>query len=463
MHTENQIPFYQTTTAKIIMVGLLTLFLLIPLSYVQSLIAERAERKKDVVEEVTKSWGTDVHIFGPTLKIPYYVYSQTSTLNTTTNKEEITTTKSTAYAYFFPENLDFKTQIKKDNSLKRGLYNVVVFSTDIMSKGTFSHPNFKKLQINEADVIWDQATILVKTTNLKSSKGDLKIKLNGIDLSFESKANTDKLYDDLESDVFDLSESKVINFAFKMKYNGSNSVKFIPVAKNTTVSIDSDWQNPSFEGIFSANTTSKTITENGFHADWNVSQVNRPFSQEYIDYLPQLNEYLFGVKLIETVDQYQQNERASKYGFLMIGLTFLIFFLIQTISKISIHIFQYGMIGLALVLFYTLLISITEHSSFSTAYGIATFSVIVMLYLYTLSILKNRKFSIFIALALVALYSFIYVIIQLENYALLVGSIGLFLILGVVMYFSRKIEWNEMNGNINDNYNSKDSSFEDHI
>jgi inner membrane protein len=144
------------------------------------------------------------------------------------------------------------------------------------------------------------------------------------------------------------------------------------------------------------------------------------------------------------VDQYPQNERASKYGFLLIGLTFLTFFLIQTISKISIHIFQYGMIGLALVLFYTLLISITEHSTFSIAYFIATIAVIIMLFLCTLSILKSKKFSLFIALALAALYIFIYVSIQLENYALLVGSIGLFLILEIVMYFSRKTGW-EMN------------------
>ena len=439
---EFEIPFYQTITAKIIMVGLLALFLLIPLSYVQSLIAERAERKKDVVEEVTKSWGTDVHIYGPMLRVPYQVYNKTTLLNPETNKQEISTTESTSYAYFFPEKLDFKSKILKDNSLKRGLYNVVVFSTDFQCQGSFTSPNFKKLQIDEANVLWEQATIVIKTTNLKSSKGDLNIKVNDTTLTFESKANDDKYFDDLESGVFNLKEVKNLAFQFQMKYNGSNSVKFTPVGRSTTVSIDSDWKNPSFEGVFAANTSSKSITDEGFHADWTVSQVNRPFAQQHTDFLPHLNEYLFGVKLIETVDQYQQNERASKYGFLMIGLTFLIFFLIQTISKISIHIFQYGMIGLALVLFYTLLISITEHSTFSTAYAIATFSVIVMLFLYTLSILKSRKFSIFIALALSALYSFIYVIIQLENYALLVGSIGLFLILGLVMYFSRKIEWN---------------------
>jgi inner membrane protein len=314
----------------------------------------------------------------------------------------------------------------------------------MLCKGTFSSPNFKLLQIDQANVLWNQATILIKTTNLKSSKSDLNLKVNDSPLTFESKANVDKYFDDVESAVFDVTDVKNLSFQFQMKYNGSNSVRFVPVEKNTPVSIDSDWQNPSFEGIFSANTASKTITKDGFHADWRISQVNRPFSQEYAEFLPQLNAYLFGVKPIETVDQYPQNERASKYGFLLIGLTFLTFFLIQTISKISIHIFQYGMIGLALVLFYTLLIAITEHSTFSIAYFIATIAVIIMLFLCTLSILKSKKFSLFIALALAALYIFIYVSIQLENYALLVGSIGLFLILGIVMYFSRKTGW-EMN------------------
>jgi inner membrane protein len=195
-------------------------------------------------------------------------------------------------------------------------------------------------------------------------------------------------------------------------------------------------------GMFAANDTTKTISKKGFHADWKILDINRSFSQQYAQKLPNLNEYSFGVRLIETVDEYLQNERASKYGFLVIGLTFLIFFLIQSISKVNIHIFQYSMIGIALIMFYTLLISITEHSSFSLAYAIAGVSVIVLITLYSISILKDRKFPMFIGISLSVLYSFIFVIIQLEDYALLVGSIGLFAILAAVMYFSRKIEWN---------------------
>ena len=113
-----------------------------------------------------------------------------------------------------------------------------------------------------------------------------------------------------------------------MKYNGSNSVKFIPVGKTTQINLNSDWESPSFEGMFAANDTTKSVSDKGFHADWKILDINRSFSQQYTTKVPNLNSYSFGVKLIETVDEYQQNERAVKYGFLVIGLTFLIFFLI---------------------------------------------------------------------------------------------------------------------------------------
>lgn len=202
----------------------------------------------------------------------------------------------------------------------------------------------------------------------------------------------------------------------------------------------SDWKDPKFTGNFLPNF--KEITKNGFTSDWKILHINRPFSQQSFGVLPNISEYSYDVDFIIQVDEYQQNERASKYGFLTIGLTFLIFFLIQTISKIKIHIFQYTMIGLALIMFYTLLISITEHSSFLKAYLIAGISVVLLISLYSVSILKNKKFPLFIGLSLSALYGFIFVIIQMENYALLAGSIGLFAILAIVMFVSRKIDWN---------------------
>ncbi len=436
---------FQSATARLIMITFLSLFLLIPLEFVKSIINERSQRKQEVVDEVANLWGKDVQFYGPMLKIPYKTIVETEVEDDKTKKTTIQRKLAYDFVYFFPETLNNKSNIKKNTSLKRGIYNNVVFTANMNFDGNFAKLNYQKLGIKPEDIVWEKAVIVVKTTNLKSIKSDLKIKLNDQILSFESKPSKENdIYGTLESDFFDyklISKNENINYSFNMLYNGSNSVNFIPVGKITTVNIDSDWESPSFDGAFSKNDTTFTSNPKGFHADWKVLEINRPFSQQFTTKIPNLVEYSFGVKLIETVNEYQQNERVSKYGFLVIALTFLVFFMIQSFSKIKIHIFQYSMIGLALIMFYTLLISITEHSSFALAYLIASVSVISMIVLYSVSILQNKKFPIFIGLSLVALYTFIFVIIQLENYALLVGSIGLFLILGAIMYFSRKIDW----------------------
>ena len=444
MQTPPKTSFFQSNTAKLIMIGILSLVLLIPLALVQNLISERAVRKRDMVQEVNTLWGSDIKFYGPMLSIPYYSTETTQIVNA--NSQTVTQTKRVIKnAYFFPEKLYNKSTIKKSKPLKRGLYENVVFTSLMDFEGNFGIPNFEKLNISAENIIWEKASIIVNTSNLKSIKSDLNISLNNEKFVFESRGSSQSVFGILESNTFDynsLASDYKINFKFQMKFNGSESVQFIPVGKTTTVILDSDWNSPNLMGSFAANEENKTITKDGFHAEWKILDINRSFAQQYAESIPNLNEYLFGVKLIETVDQYQQNERASKYGFLVIGLTFLIFFLIQSISKVNIHIFQYTMIGLALIMFYTLLISITEHSSFSIAYLVAASSVILMLLLYSVSVLKNKKFPLFISAALTLLYSFIFVIIQLEDFALLVGSIGLFLILGAVMYFSRKIDWN---------------------
>lgn len=445
---QNQEPktFFQSTTAKMIMVGFLTLVLLIPLFFVQDLISERSQRKNEVTREVSNLWGSDIQFYGPILKIPYTSYDNYNVTDTKTGATTIQKKTTINYAYFFPNELNNSSKVMKNESLKRGIFNPIVFTANMNFKGNFTSPDFAKLNIAPENILWDKASIVVKTTNLKSIKSELKVEINNEKLSFEPQNNDKTNYSLLSTSIFDyksLATNDKINFNFNIVYNGSNSLKFIPIGKVTNVSIDSDWQSPSFEGTFASNDTTKSISAKGFHADWKVLDINRTFSQQYSNVLPDLDDYLFGVKLIETVDEYQQNERVSKYGFLVIGLTFLIFFLIQSISKINIHIFQYSMIGIALIMFYTLLISITEHSSFSLAYGISGIAVVVLISLYSVSILKNKKFPLFIATSLSVLYAFIFVIIQMEDYALLAGSIGLFFILAAVMYFSRKIDWSK--------------------
>jgi inner membrane protein len=427
LQQEPKVPFFQTTTAKMIMVGILTLVLIIPLALVQELIVERSQRQKEVITETTAKWGNSVYFYGPILKVPY--------------KDPMSGANN--YAYFFPETLNNKTEVTMVKPLERSIYKSNVFTTKMQFDGNYTTPNFASKSIPAENIYWNRAKILIRTTNLKSLKDEVKMKIGNQNLAFESVASsTNDSIESLETNYFDYqSLQNEAKFNFTISFNGSKQVKMVPIGKTTDAKMTSNWNSPNFNGNFSP--ISRDITDKGFEANWKILHFNRPFAQGYFDILPELGKYAFAVDFITPVDEYQQSERASKYGFLVIGLTFLIFFLIQSISKINIHIFQYSMIGIALIMFYTLLISITEHSSFSFAYLIAGASVIVMISLYSISILKDKKFPMFIGASLSVLYTIIYVIIQLEDYALLVGSIGLFLILAAVMYFSRKIEWNK--------------------
>lgn len=448
METPEQQPqtgFFQSNTARMIMVGALTLVLLIPLFFVQDLIQERGLRQKEVIRETSGKWGQSVYFYGPIVKVPYKTYSETVSVNQKTKEATTQKTVIQHYAYFFPETLKNRSNVET-KKIYRNNYESVVFSSNMKFEGQYLKPDFSSKNIPEADIQWEKATVLIRTSNMESIRDEVKIKLGGKSYTFEPVYNQEAdSIASLETGFIDASAFQnpaPVAFNFDMIYNGSQQIRIVPIGKTTDVHMESNWAAPSFSGNFLPGDTTKKITDKGFTADWKVLHINRAFGQQSFDALPNLEDFAFGVDFVIPVNEYQQNERAAKYGFLVIGLTFLIFFLIQVISKVRIHIFQYTMIGLALIMFYTLLISITEHSSFLQAYVIAAAAVVAMIGLYSVSILKSRKFPLFIAISLSVLYSFIFVIIQLENYALLFGSIGLFLILGAVMYFSRKIDWN---------------------
>ena len=436
-------------TARMLMVGFLTIVLLIPLSYINDLIRERSFRQNDVVKEINQKWGNNVLVYGPILKLPYKTYKEIRKYHKNSKTYTTETETKINHAYIFPEGLNVSTNVDS-KLLKRGNYQSTVYTTEMKFDGQYLKPELSAKDIKDVDIIWDKATFIVRTSNLKGIKGELNINLNGNSYVFETNFNNNdsnaRFLDELESSYIkkeDFTQAKPnIPFNFNIAYNGSESIKIIPIGKTTTMTMQSNWADPSFIGEFLPNDETKEISADGFKADWKITHLNRAFSQQYINKIPDLTLFAFGTKFLVMVDEYKKSERSAKYGFLVIGLTFLVFFLIQTLSKIDIHPFQYLMIGLALTMFYTLLVSISEHSNFLKAYLVAGISVIVLITLYSKSILKNFKFPLFIGSSLTALYSFIYVIIQLENYALLVGSIGLFLILAIVMYVSRKIDWN---------------------
>jgi len=431
-------------TARMIVVGFLLFVLLIPLEFVKTLISERAYRQQEVIQEINGKWGNEVLLSGPILKIPYKTYREEKVYIPETKVFEIKTEEIINHAYLFPDDLNIVSKVTtKEEPLKRSIYESVVFTSEIAVDGSFPSIDFSSKGIPQKDIIWDKISVLIKTSNLKGIRNTIEVNLAGETLAMTPKYSQAYLNTIETQSVsnFPKESTEMIPFSFTMKVNGSESLKFIPIGKETDVSMTSNWHSPSFDGNYLPDDGSREITKDGFKSTWKVLQINRQFQQEFFNELPDLTEFAFGAKLIIPVDEYQKSERTAKYGFMVIGLTLLVFLLIQLVSKIYIHPFQYIMIGLALVMFYTLLISISEHSSFFKAYAIASASVLGLITLYSRAILKGFKFPILVGGSLASLYGFIYVIIQLENYALLVGSVGLFVILAIIMFASRKIDW----------------------
>lgn len=436
-------------TVRMLMVGVLILILLIPLEFIKDLIRERTNRQQEAMEEINKQWGEEVLIYGPVLKVPYKTYQEMQVYSEDAKVYRKEVTEIVKEAFFFPEKLDILSKVHPEKKY-RGIYTTAVFKSKIDISGRFSKPDFSELEIEDKDIMWEKSRLIVQTTNLKGVNNQVTIDMNNTAYPFASKFQnpqlTGKSYKKLhrlESQHVhkdDLPIDDNVAFSLSINVNGSQQIRFIPIGKETTTQIISDWQNPSFFGEYLPYNPDK-LHADGFDARWKVLAINRPFPQQYFDKLPDLRSYAYGVSFEIPVDEYTKSDRSTKYGLLVISLTFLVFFLIQTISGIQIHPFQYLMIGIALTMFYTLLLSISEHSNFLKAYMIAGAAVVTLISLYSKSILKGNKFPIFVGISLTALYTFIFVIIQLESYALLVGSIGLFLILALVMYASRKIDW----------------------
>ncbi|MFV0505483.1 MAG: cell envelope integrity protein CreD [Bacteroidales bacterium] len=402
------------------------------------MIWERKVRQREVVSEINSKWGEEVILSGPILKIPYI---PTKIAIDDKGKESVIQGE-TKYIYLLPDDLSMDANVNA-KPLKRSIYQSVVYSSDIAIKGSFA-PIKLNADISPELIMWDKSKIIIQSSNLKGIKNNIVTKLGDKKLQMSPVYSSNSELNTIESSIISSlvhDGNDAINFEFDIKINGSGSLEFIPIGKTTTASMASNWASPSFDGRFLPNDETKEISKAGFKASWTVLQINRQFEQEFINKLPNLSEFSFGTKLLVPVNEYAKSERASKYGLLVIALTLLVFLLIQLASKIYIHPFQYIMIGLALVMFYTLLISISEHSSFLVAYFLASISVIALIGTYSKNILKKTKLSLFVVATLLCLYSFIYVIIQMEDYAMLSGSIGLFIILSIVMFFSKNIDW----------------------
>ena len=417
-------------SARLIIIGFLVMLLLIPSFMIRSLIRERQDRRDDAISEVSEKWGQTQTITGPILSIPYTKYFTT---------EDNETSTKTMYTHILPDFLEIDGTIHPEVR-NRGIYEVVLYNSELHFNGKVLIPDLGDLKIPTKDIIWKNAFISVGITDMKGIEELITFEIDDDDYLANSGIET--------NDVIISGVSKIINnikpnhdfeFSFNLNINGSNGLTLTPVGKETNVTISSDWISPSFIGHFIP--TDHEINENGFTANWKVLHSNRNFPQKWVGSKHKIEEFSFGVDLLMPVDEYQKNMRTAKYAFMFISLTFLSFFMIELLNKKIIHPIQYLLIGFSLLVFYSLLLSISEHISFKYAYLISSIATIALISTYTISVLKSRLQTSIIFSILVLLYVYLFIVIQLQDFALLIGSIGLFVILSLVMFLTRKIDW----------------------
>jgi inner membrane protein len=241
-----------------------------------------------------------------------------------------------------------------------------------------------------------------------------------------------------------MGDSGIFRFSTRLQLRGSGSLQVAPVGKNTTVELASSWPSPGFSGSFLP--ASYRVDDKGFNAKWTIFNLNRNLPQHWTSGHYDLKAAAFGVDLVIPVDMYRKTMRCVKYAILIIALTFTVFFLMETSSGNPVHPVQYILTGLALCLFYTLLMSLSEYLGFNAAYAIASLGVCGLVTLYASWVFRRGTMAGITAVAILVLYGFIYVLVQMQDLSLLVGSLGLFLMLGLLMYYTRRINRTDSGG-----------------
>jgi inner membrane protein len=346
----------------------------------------------------------------------------------------------------------------------------VLYNGVIDVKVRFDALNFGDLGIDKSRLMLDKAFLSMGVTDMKGIKQNPTAMLNGVPASFKPGIATNDIYDSGVHLPLNLVSAQPLNIDIQLNLNGSSRLYFLPFGKQTDVNVQSTWADPSFEGGFLPD--KRTVTPQGFDANWRVLQFNRNYAQQgtgsYLgstnipqtitdytaDYAVQVAEMgasdnaqtsAFGIKFMLPIDEYQKTLRSAKYNAMFIIITFLTFFFIEILNKKRLHPIQYLLIGAAICLFYILLLSISEHLNFNTAYWLAGGIVIILIATYSWFVLQNKGLTALVAGVLLVLYTFFYALLQLQDYALLMGSLGLLLILATIMYLTRHIDWYNLN------------------
>ncbi len=429
-----------SVTARLLVMGGLTLGLLIPLTWVQSTVTERAARRNDALADVGATWGGPQTIAGPVLAIPFTVQWTDQS-----GRQQ----RALHHALLLPRDLHVDGRLVTEMR-SRGIFEVPVYRATLRVSGTFPAPDLSPLHLQAEAIDWAQASIqlgiadprgIVRRASL-SWRGQPQPMTGGTIETGLFRTGLRAALPTLEN----LPVNAALPFDVTLELNGTRDLRVMPAAEETDVSIASSWPHPSFTG--SPLPETRRISAAGFDAQWRVQDFGRPYPARWTTATMNQEQLsaaaassAFGVSLVQPVDIYQQSERAVKYAALFLVLTFLVFFLWELFSATLLHPMQYSFVGFAMCVFYLLLISISEHTGFDRAYAVSCSVTTLLIAGYAKAALRGSRQGISVFGALGTLYGFLFLLLRAEDYALLAGSIGLFVILALVMFITRRTNW----------------------
>jgi inner membrane protein len=411
-----------STLLSVLAIGAIVLALQFPIGMIVGLVDERRDTRDEAVASVTQSLGTAQTIIAAVLAVPY------------THQGRVET------AYFLPDSIrldaDVHTQLRS-----RGIFSVRLYSAALKVSGTFAHPDFASWSVQ--DIHWAKASLLVGITDPRAIRSPVDLAWNGRPLEFATGTGGDELITSgIHAPLPSLKEPGTHEFSFELGLGGVDNVQFVPMGSSTTINVKSKWPDPSFTG--KQLPTNREVSPYGFKASWQVLALTRSFPTQWRKgevRTEALTESAFGVDFMSAVDTYKMNERSTKYQVLFFVLTFAVFYAFEFFCALRLHFMQYLLVGSALCLFYLLLLSLSEHTTFPLAYLAAAAGVVAMIGGYSWAILHAGRRALVVGGMLAGLYGFLYTLLQLSDYALLGGSIALFVILAGIMYATRRLNW----------------------
>ena len=445
-------------TKKIIFLFVFTILLWIPLILIGNLINDRGKLYKQTITNIGNEWGKSQKIIAPVITISYTdtsINNKDSVSNASNTKAVAVVPVERKFA-ILPEELNATIEMK-DEVRQRGIYNATVYNANMKLTGYFSSKDFPE----DKEVL---GCVSIGLTDTKALIKINKFKIGDMDLEAMSGTMaapliTNGISGQLGPEHNNMMDKEKIPFEIDIDFRGSRDISILPLGKKNHFEIKSNWKSPSFSGVLP---TERTIDNNGFSAVWEVSNLIRNYPQiidinndQFSDFYQDgvvYNEYddettysdnndentIVKVALFDSVTSYTQIYRACNYGILFIGMSLVVVFIFEVVSKKAAHYVQYGVVGFSLVIFYLLLLSLSEHIGFEWSYLISSLAIVIPNSMYITSMTSNKKFGIGMFIFLSGIYALLFSILRMEQYALLTGSLLILAVLYAIMYLTKK-------------------------